>query len=166
MYLQKKARFKLTAWMATAALLGAVAFPASAQPAGATNAAIATVPGMPAVSDPNNLYSDIAAGHFSSAVNGQLTRIYVPNHTSGDVSVIDPATMKVVDKFKVGFNPQHVVPSWDLQTLWVANNAEGRSTGSLTPIDPRTGKPGLSIKVDDPYNMYFCLLYTSDAADE
>jgi YVTN family beta-propeller protein len=61
----------------------------------------------------------------------------------------------VVDHFKVGLNPQHVVPSWDLRTLWVANNAEGTPNGSLTPIDPRTGKPGQIIKVDDPYNMYF-----------
>jgi len=47
------------------------------------------------------------------------------------------------------------VPSWDLRTLWVANNAENTKLGSLTPIDPRTGKPGASLKVDDPYNMYF-----------
>ena len=26
---------------------------------------------------------------------------------------------------------------------------------SLTPINPRTGKPGRAIPVDDPYNMYF-----------
>ena len=158
MYLQKMNRFNPAALMAGMALLACAAVPVSAQPAqpaGATAAAVATVPGMPPVSDPNNLYSDIGAGHFSTAVNGHLTRIYVPNHTSGDVSVIDPSTMKVVDSFKVGFNPQHVVPSWDLQTLWVANNAEGRSTGSLTPIDPKTGKPGKSISVDDPYNMYF-----------
>ena len=44
---------------------------------------------------------------------------------SNDVYVIDPATMKVVDRFKVGLNPQHVVPSWDLKTLWVANGAAG-----------------------------------------
>ncbi|HET9644786.1 MAG TPA: YncE family protein, partial [Burkholderiaceae bacterium] len=30
-----------------------------------------------------------------------------------------------------------------------------RPDGSLTPIDPSTGKPGPQIKVDDPYNMYF-----------
>jgi DNA-binding beta-propeller fold protein YncE len=48
-----------------------------------------------------------------------------------------------------------VVPSWDLKTLWVANNAEGRTDGSLTPIDPKTGKPGPVVAVDDPYNMYF-----------
>ena len=84
-----------------------------------------------------------------------LERVYVPNLRSHDVYVIDPAKMKVVDKFKVGHGPQHVVPSWDLRTLWVANNAERRTDGSLTPIDPRTGKPGKSIEVDDPYNMYF-----------
>jgi DNA-binding beta-propeller fold protein YncE len=71
------------------------------------------------------------------------------------VYVIDPSTLAVVDRFKVGVNPQHIVPSWDLTTLWVANNAEGRADGSLTPIDPKTGKPGTPIPVDDPYNMYF-----------
>jgi DNA-binding beta-propeller fold protein YncE len=62
--------------------------------------------------------------------------------------------MKVVEKFKVGVSPQHIVPSWDLRTLWVTNNAEGRTDGSLTPIDARTGKPGKAVPVDDPYNMY------------
>jgi DNA-binding beta-propeller fold protein YncE len=27
--------------------------------------------------------------------------------------------------------------------------------GSLTPIDPLTGRPGRSVPVDDPYNLYF-----------
>ena len=48
-----------------------------------------------------------------------------------------------------------MVPSWDLKTLWVNNNAEHRADGSVTPIDPLTGKPGTPIPVDDPYNMYF-----------
>ena len=55
---------------------------------------------------------------------------------SNNVYVIDPATLQVVDRFPVGVSPQHVVPSWDLKTLWVANNGEGRTGGSLTPIDP------------------------------
>jgi YVTN family beta-propeller protein len=107
------------------------------------------------VVNPANLYSEAAAGKFAPATAGALSRIYVPNVRSNDVYVIDPATMKVVDKFKVGYNPQHVVPSWDLKTLWVANNAEHRTDGSLTPIDPMTGKPGPAVAVDDPYNMYF-----------
>jgi YVTN family beta-propeller protein len=117
--------------------------------------AVATVPGMPPVIDPANLYSETAADRMSPSVAGDLARVYVPNRRSNDVYVIDPATFKVVDKFKVGINPQHVVPSWDMKTLWVTNNAERRTDGTLTPIDPKTGKPGKSIAVDDPYNMYF-----------
>ena len=82
-------------------------------------------------------------------------RVYVPNLRSNDVYVIDPATLKVVDRYKVGIGPQHIVPSYDLRTLWVTNNAEGRTDGSLTPIDAHTGKPGQPVAVDDPYNMYY-----------
>lgn len=117
--------------------------------------AIATLPGMPPVIDPTNLYSETAADRVSPRVAGDLPRVYVPDRRSNDVYVIDPATFKVVDKFKVGINPQHIVPSWDMKTLWVTNNAEHRTDGSLTPIDPKTGKPGKAVDVDDPYNMYF-----------
>ncbi|MGE5128636.1 MAG: creatininase family protein [Sphingomonadaceae bacterium] len=117
--------------------------------------AVDTIPGMPPVVDPANLYSEAGAGHLSPAVQGALSRVYVPNLRSGDVYVIDPATFKVVDRFRVGSVPQHVVPSWDLQTLWVTNNASRSPNGSLTPIDPKTGKPGAEVAVDDPYNMYF-----------
>ncbi|MGZ8520556.1 MAG: YncE family protein [Candidatus Binatia bacterium] len=114
-----------------------------------------TVTGMPAVVDPNNLYSETHSDKLSPAVAKHLSRVYVPNRTSNDVWVVDPESLKVIDKFKVGVNPQHVVPSWDLKTLWVNNNAEGRHDGSVTPMDPLTGKPGKNIPVDDPYNMYF-----------
>jgi YVTN family beta-propeller protein len=117
--------------------------------------AIQTVPGMAPVPDPKNLYSETAAGKMSPAVAGALERVYVPNHMAHTVSVIDPATLKVTHTFKVGLYPQHVVPSWDLKTLWVANNAENSEKGSLTAIDPLTGKPGRTIPVDDPYNMYW-----------
>lgn len=132
----------------------------AAEPAkvpGETNvaSAIQTIPGMPAVIDPKNIYSETGADRVSPAIAGDLARIYVPNLRGNSVSVIDPATFSVVDTFKVGRSPQHVVPSWDLRTLWVTNNAEGSNDGSLTPIDPRTGKPGPAVTVDDPYNMYF-----------
>jgi len=113
------------------------------------------LPGMPPYLDPSNVYGAAAAGALSERVKGHRELVYVPNTISNDVWVIDPATFKVVDKFRVGVHPQHVVPSWDLKTLWVTNNAEGRTDGSLTPIDPATGKPGKTIMVDDPYNMYF-----------
>jgi YVTN family beta-propeller protein len=121
----------------------------------AAGSAVPTVPGMPPVTDAANLYGDAGANMFSPAVAGALTRVYVPNVRSDRVSVIDPTTFKVVDTFKVGRSPQHIVPSYDLRTLWVTNNAEDRNDGSLTPIDPTTGKPGLKVAVDDPYNMYF-----------
>ena len=133
-------------------LLGAA--PAPPLPAKAPEK-INTVAGMPPVVQARNLYSETTSDKLSVTVQGHLPRIYVPNLRSHDVSVIDPATMKVVDRFKVGRSPQHVVPSWDLRTLWVANNAERGNDGSLTPVDPRTGKPGKNVKVDDPYNMYF-----------
>ena len=118
-------------------------------------APIKTVPGMPPVVDPNNLYSETRPEKLSPTVARHLSRVYVPNRKSNDVAVIDPAAFKVVDRYPVGIHPQHVVPSWDLKTLWVNNNAEHRTDGSVTPIDPLTGKPGTAIPVDDPYNMYF-----------
>jgi YVTN family beta-propeller protein len=137
-----------------AVLSAPMAWP-SAQPASApAPGAIATVPGMAPVPERSNLYSETVAGRFAPATVGALPRVYVPNRAANTVSVIDPETLKVVDTFKVGVNPQHIVPSWDLKTLWVANNAEGRTDGSLTPIDPMTGKPGKTIPVEDPYNLY------------
>ena len=136
-------------------LLAANRVQGAAASAPAAPAAVNPVPGMAAVPDPLNLYSETAAGKFSAALRDDLERIYVPNLRSNDVYVVDPATMKVVDRFKVGIGPQHIVPSWDMRTLWVTNNAEGRTDGSLTPIDPRSGKPGKPVAVDDPYNMYY-----------
>lgn len=135
------------------ALLGA--FPSILIAGEVSPRTIQTVPGMPPVIDPNNLYSETRPDKLSPIVAKHLHLVYVPNRASNDVWVIDPAMLKVIDKYKVGINPQHVVPSWDLKTLWVNNNAEGRTDGSVTPIDPLTGKPGKNIPVDDPYNMYF-----------
>jgi YVTN family beta-propeller protein len=123
--------------------------------AAATKLAIVTVAGMPPVVDALNLYSETTSEHMNPATRDALQRIYVPNLRSNDVYVIDPNSAKVVDRYKVGRSPQHIVPSWDMKTLWVTNNAERGNDGSLTPIDPVTGKPGKAIVVDDPYNMYF-----------
>ena len=143
------------AFAAQAALAADAVGKPSPAASGAAALPIAVVSGMPPVPDAKNLYSETTSEKMSKATAGALERIYVPNRGENTVSVIDPVTLKVIDKFKVGVHPQHVVPSWDLQMLWVANNAEGRTDGSLTPVDPKTGKPGTSIPVDDPYNMYF-----------
>ncbi len=116
---------------------------------------IVPVAGMPPIPDAGNLYSETTATKMSGAVADHLPRVYVPHVQSNDVYVIDPAIFAVVGKFKVGLNPQHVVPSWDMRTLWVANNAENTNKGSVIPVDPKTGKQGKPIPVDDPYNMYF-----------
>ena len=126
---------------------GLISFEAASQ--------VQTVPGMPPVVDPKNLYSETVAGKMSPALADHRELVYVPHVQSNDVYVIDPRTYTVIDKYKVGLNPQHVVPSWDMQTLWVTNNAERTLKGSLTPIDPKTGKPGKEIAIHDPYNMYF-----------
>ncbi|HET9580111.1 MAG TPA: YncE family protein [Usitatibacter sp.] len=123
------------------------ALPAAAQ--------VPTVPGMPPVPDAANLYSETTADKVSPQVASDPALVYVPHVTSNDVYVIDQARRKVVRRFKVGLNPQHVVPAYDLKTLWVTNNAENTNKGSVTPIDPKTGRPGKPIKVEDPYNMYF-----------
>ncbi|MDL2408146.1 YncE family protein [Rhizobium calliandrae] len=102
-----------------------------------------------------NIYSETTADHLSPATQEALPRVYVPNHASNTVSVVDTTTLKEVDRFPVGRQPQHIVPSWDLKTLWVTNNASRTNMGSLTPIDPKTGKPGKTIPITDPYNMYF-----------
>jgi YVTN family beta-propeller protein len=110
---------------------------------------------VPPVIDSKNVYSETTAGKLSPATAGALSRVYVPNVKSGDVYVIDPSTFQVVDHFVVGGNPQHVIPSWDLKTLWVAGSAERNLSGILTPIDAKTGKPGTTVKVPDAYNLYF-----------
>ncbi len=142
-------------WLCLVAGALAIAQAPAAPSSPAVGRSITTVPGMPPVVDPANLYSETTAAKLDPVVAADLPRVYVPNLQSNDVYVIDPATFKVVDKFRVGLNPQHVVPSYDLRTLWVANNAENTKRGSLTPVDPKTGKPGKPIAVDDPYNMYF-----------
>jgi YVTN family beta-propeller protein len=113
------------------------------------------LPGMPPVENPNDIYAAVHAGMLSPAVKDVPERVYVPSLKSSDIYVIDPATFQVVDKYKVGGNPQHIIPSWDMTTLWVAGSAERNLSGMLIPIDPKTGKPGETIKVQDAYNMYF-----------
>jgi YVTN family beta-propeller protein len=98
-----------------------------------------------------NVYQYTQANQLAQSVSDIPTRVYVPNGGSNTVDVIDPNTFTVIDSFPVRRLPQHVVPSWDMQTLYVNNN----QGNTLTPIDPRTGKPGPDIPIDDPYNLYF-----------
>jgi DNA-binding beta-propeller fold protein YncE len=122
-----------------------------AAPNGSTSAN-APLPGMPPVASRTNIYADAGAGMMSAAVKGDPYRIYVPNSGGSSVDVIDPATMRIVGHFTTGYNPQHVVPAWDMKTLYATNDIGN----SLTPINPRTGRrAGPDLSVTDPYNMYF-----------
>ena len=98
-----------------------------------------------------NIYAEDGANNLAPAAARALPMVYVPNSRSGTVTIIDPKTYQVVRTFPTGKVPQHVVPSYDLSTLWVANN----SSNTLTPIDPFTATDGKPVRVDDPYNMYF-----------
>ena len=109
------------------------------------------LPGMPSLPDPNNIYAAAAAGLLAPTARKARPFVYVPNSLGGTVTLIDPGTYQVLRTFKTGAVPQHVVPSYDLATLWVANN----KGNSLTPIDPETGREGANVPVDDPYNLYF-----------
>jgi YVTN family beta-propeller protein len=119
----------------------------TADPARALN----LLPGMPPVADPNDIYSEDRPNRLSPAVQGFPSLVYVPNSKSNSVSIVDPKTFKVIRSFAVGKEPQHVVPSWDLKKLWVAQDLQDQ----LTRIDPATGQKGETIHVDDPYNVYF-----------
>src|SRR5215831_5528702 len=98
-----------------------------------------------------NVYAATGAGMLTGPARTARPLVYVPHEVSGDTYVIDPATFRVVDVFSSGPESQHVVPSWDLSTLYVVSGVGNR----LTPIDPQTGTPGRAIPVDDPYNLYF-----------
>ena len=108
-------------------------------------------PNAPAARPDVNVYGNISSANMNPATAGARPLVYVPHEVSGTTSVIDPATMQVIDTFTTGAESQHVVPSWDMTTLYVV---AGRSE-LITPIDPTTGKPGASVPVANPYNLYF-----------
>lgn len=120
--------------------------PAAASSLPSSTSPASTAPG------PVNIYAADRPNDFSPTVKGDPYLIYVPESAGRSVDVIDPRTLTVIDRYETGLDPQHVVPSWDLKTLYAANDLGN----SLTPIDPATGKiAGPNIPVADPYNMYF-----------
>jgi len=104
----------------------------------------------PPVSATNVYAADVPSG-LSPTVQGDPALLYVPNSESNTVDVISQTSGKIIREFAVGALPQHVTPSWDLKTLWVTND----QGNTLTPINPKTGKPGSPVAVLDPYNLYF-----------
>jgi YVTN family beta-propeller protein len=107
--------------------------------------------GAQQVSGVVDIYAADRPNELSATVKNFPSRVYVPNSESASVDVIDPATYQVVDHFNVGRLPQHIVPSYDLKTLWVLDD-QGYA---LTKINPATAKVEKTVSVDDPYNLYF-----------
>ncbi|HKN98448.1 MAG TPA: hypothetical protein VJX10_15115 [Pseudonocardiaceae bacterium] len=106
---------------------------------------------MPPIADPHNVYADAGANQLSATARLAKHLVYVPLNASGDVWVINPATFKVIAKYPAGRELQHVVPAYDMKTLYATDDLGGR----LIPFNPVTGRPGRPIPVTDPYNMYF-----------
>lgn len=109
------------------------------------------LPGMPPVTDPHNVYSHAGANMLSDKVKGDKPLVYVPHNISGDVWVIDPGTFSVVAKYPAGLEIQHVVPSYDMRTLYATDDVGNQ----MLPFNARTGVPGKPIPVAAPYNLYF-----------
>ena len=117
-------------------------------------------PGSPALSfaapppqtanPPINVWQ-ATTGRLPPVVADLPARVYVPHELGGDVAVIDPATMQVVDRFWVGRTPHHVAPAHNLYHLYVNVMDANR----LVMIDPWSGRPVNSVSVPVPYNLYF-----------
>jgi DNA-binding beta-propeller fold protein YncE len=90
-------------------------------------------------------------GGMAPAVASLPHRVYVPHELGGDVAVIDPASLQIVDRYWVGRTPHHVAPSYSLDRLYV----NVMDSSYLTVIDPHSAKPTGTIPVAVPYNLYF-----------
>jgi len=100
---------------------------------------------------PANVYGARAGGTLLPGVRGLPDRVFVPNEGDGSVSVIDPRTLKVVRRIRVGGLPHHITPTWDMSQIVVDTMGANR----LTIIDPRTLRIVSTVKVASPYNLYF-----------
>ena len=139
---------------------GSSAAPTTGTASPSSSAGAATTSATPSTTTPSATSTEQTAAAVYAhtgpdGVTGVATNakplVYVPNSVSNTVQVIDPRTYKVIGRFGTGREPQHVVPSWDMKTLWV-NDDLGND---LIAIDPRTGKRGRTVAVEDPYNLYF-----------
>jgi len=136
--------WRLALLAAVALALAGCGASARALPRNATHASSAG-------SAPAGVYAHDGAGMLTAATAHVPYLLYAPESAGNGVDVIDPGKMRVIAHYPTGLDPQHVVPAWDLKTLYSTNDL----ANTLTPFDPRTGAPsGPAIPVDDPYNMY------------
>jgi hypothetical protein len=78
------------------------------------------------------------AGRLSPATAAAKAYVYVPSNDTGTVTVLDQATQRTVRTLNVGKLVQHVVPSWDLSTLYAL--ASGSKPDRPDRPDDRTSR--------------------------
>jgi YVTN family beta-propeller protein len=99
-----------------------------------------------------NVYAHTFAGMFTPVSRRARYLVYAPDSRGDGVYVIDPKTRRMIRYIPTGAQVQHVVPAWNLRTLYATNDLGN----TLTPINPNTGRrAGPNIPVADPYNLYF-----------
>ncbi|MBL8326657.1 MAG: YncE family protein [Rubrivivax sp.] len=78
--------------------------------------------------------------------------IFVLNSLDADVSIIDPASWKVVKRVPTGKEPHHLYLTPDEKSVIVANAAGN----TLTFVDPTTGDVQRTLRnIADPYHLRF-----------
>jgi YVTN family beta-propeller protein len=101
-----------------------------------------------------DVYAAASAGELAPATRIAPSLVYVANSGGDGYDIIDQKTMKLVKHRTTSSGspgPQHVVPGWDLTTLYVTDSAGG----TVTPVDPRSGANGTALPVADAYDMSF-----------
>jgi len=101
-----------------------------------------------------NVYAAASAGELAPASRIARSLVYVASSGGDGYDIIDQKTMKLVKHRTTSSGnsgPQHVVPGWDLTTLYVTDS----SGDTVTPVDPRSGANGTAMPVADAYDMSF-----------
>lgn len=98
-----------------------------------------------------NVWAATISSEPPASVADLPARLYVPNEADATVTVIDVATLSIIDVLSVGILPQHVTPDWDLSTFYVSNYG----SPFLSAIDAQTGALLDPIDAPTPYNLYF-----------
>ncbi|MBO0845636.1 MAG: beta-propeller fold lactonase family protein [Nocardioides sp.] len=108
------------------------------------------IQGMPPVIG-NDVYSQTRAGMLAPQVRHDPSLLYVPDSNGSRVTVISQRTHRILRVIPAGFLSQHVVPSYDLKTLYTNSSA----ANELVKINPHTGRRTGTIPMPRPYNLYF-----------
>jgi len=157
----------VAATLTSALVLGACGGGSSSTPAGGSSAPVPTtapdshhayvappfrhrLPGMPPVIG-NDVYSQDRAGMLAARVRRDPSYLYVPDSQGSTVTVIDQRTRAIVRVIPTGYLSQHVVPSYDLSTLYTNSSV----ADELVRIDPRRAVREGAIPMPRPYNLYF-----------